>query len=113
MNLNTYNISEDWGWYVDTESNLFINSHNFDVIVNKPYKKINYHYINLDKIEEQKDEYEYYKKNYRDIEQLELDSIYIKSQVKNEKKYEEMSLYKIGSTTLISALLTYVVFFLI
>lgn len=99
MHLNTYNnynISEDWGWYVDTENNLFINSH-------KPYKK------------EEKDEYDYYKYNYIDIEEQELNSMYKEREVnqKCEKETGQSFLYKIGSTTLITAILTYTIFFLI
>ena len=114
MNLNTYNIYEDWGWYVDTENNIFINS-KIDIIINKPNKKMESN-VKLEKIDEEKDHYDYYKNNYRDIETLELDSSYKKLEVENEKKNKnsgKLFLYKIGSTTLITALLTYVVFFLI
>jgi hypothetical protein len=122
MNLNTYNLSEDWGWYVDTESNLLIN-YNINMVYNKcnPYRDTPYKNINdsrLCRIEEE-DEYEYYKNNYKDIENLELEYNYKtngrKIQEKEEKleKSENTNLYKIGSTTLITALLTYAIFFLI
>ena len=127
MNLNTYNLCEDWGWYVDTENNLLINS-NLNMVYNSskaynPYKNINY--SRLCKIEE--DEYDYYKNNYKDIENLELELEYnnIKNETKPQEKIgekierienekgENIYLYKIGSTTLITALLTYAIFFLI
>lgn len=118
MNFNTYNLSEDWGWYVDTESNLLINS-NLTMVYNScnPYKNINY--SRLCRIEEE-DEYEYYKNNYKDIESLQLEYNYKTNGIKIQKKIElefdkseNTNLYKIGSTTLITALLTYAIFFLI
>lgn len=118
MNLTTYNICEDWGWYVDIESNLLINS-NINTIVYKsnkvynPYKK---NYSKLYKIEE--DEYEYYKNNYKDLENLELEYNYKKNEIQkiekdNPEKDKNFNLYKIGSTTLITSLLAYVIFFII
>jgi hypothetical protein len=74
MNLNTYNLCEDWGWYVDTES------------------------------------------NYKDIENLQLEYNYKENGIKIEVEFdksENTNLYKIGSTTLITALLIYAIFFLI
>lgn len=119
MNLNTYNLCEDWGWYVDTENNLLINS-NFNMAVYNSHKVYNSYknknYSKLCKIEE--DEYEYYKNNYKDIENLELEYNYKKNGTKIQEKEkleknENINLYKIGSTTLITALLTYAIFFLI
>jgi hypothetical protein len=50
MNLNTNN--DDWGWYIDTEKNTYINFtveyyHNLS-----PGKKMNYHLNRLETIEE-------------------------------------------------------------
>lgn len=119
MNFNEYNISQDWGWYFDTESNSYINSNKIDFTVNKPYKKLNYLNNKLDKFEQEKNEHHYYKNNYRDNKEISFDSIYEKLEIKNEKyeKYEkktgEIFLYKICSTTIITTLLTYIIFFLI
>lgn len=113
MKLNTYNsYEESWGWYVDTENNLFIDSNIIDYNsyhVYNPYKNKNYSKIY--KIEE--DEYEYYKNNYKDIEDFELEPNYYKNITSIEKKPEILTLYKICSTTLITALLAYTIFFLI
>lgn len=54
MNQNT-NFSDDWGWYIDTEKNAYINFtieyyHNI-----KPNKKINYHLNRLESIQEHDD----------------------------------------------------------
>ena len=89
MNSNTHNICDDWGWYVDIENNLLINS-------NKSRLYIGYNNNKLSKIEE----YDYFR-YIEDIEDL-------KSEDKNG-----LSFYTIGSTTLISALLTYSILFLI
>jgi len=117
MNLNTYNLCEDWGWYVDTESNLLIN-YNLNTVYKSynnytSYKNINY--SRLCRIGEE-DEYEYYKNNYKDIESLQLEHNYKENGIKIEVEFdksENTNLYKIGSTTLITALLTYAIFFLI
>ena len=101
MNLNKQQLCDDWGWYVDTDENLFINNG-----VSMSHKKIKYY--TLEKLEE--DEYDYYEKNNRDIEDLELDSVYEKIEKRDIVK---INIYKIGSTTLITALLTYAIFFLI
>lgn len=63
-NITNYNISDDWGWYVDIEDNSYINS-NIDI----PYK--------------------------------------------DDFKSEEKDLNNICSTTLITTLLVYAIFFLI
>lgn len=121
MNLNSYNLCDDWGWYVDTDNTLFINSNRIDFnITNTSYKKMNYHYNRLYKIEE--DEYDYFKNNYKDIENLELDYSYKKIEKKQENtqvKIKEKNsnsvnivLY-VSSTTIIAVLLTYSILFLI
>jgi hypothetical protein len=92
MNSNTHNICDDWGWYVDIENNLLINS-------NKSRLYIGYNNNKLSKIEE----YDYFR-YIEDIEDIED----LKSEDKNG-----LSFYTIGSTTLISALLTYSILFLI
>ena len=107
--MNT--ICDDWGWYVDTESNLLITPNKFHG--NKYYKNINdYKLRKLCTVDEGEDEYDYYKKNYRDIEKMQLECS--NSKVKNKENISnQISLYQIGSTTLITALLTYAIFFLI
>lgn len=111
MNLNADSNCDDWGWYVDTENNLFINS--TKISTNKYYEKIaNYKLNKLYNVNENIDEYDYYKKNYRDIAKIQLECCVLKSD-NNENKGYQLSLYKIGSTTLITGLLTYAIFFLI
>jgi hypothetical protein len=101
MNSNSNNnICDDWGWYFDTEQNSYINS-----TANTGHKKIIY------KLSFIEDEYTYHKNNYRDIENLELDSAYKKIEKTNNTG--NIFLLRIGSTTLITALLTYAIFFLI
>ncbi len=125
MNLNEPSICDDWGWYVDTESNLSINSNIFHANKyytnkyqnnkyqnNKYYQKINDYKLNKHHINEVVDEYDYYKKNYLEIAKIQLECSSPKTE-KKEKNAYHISLYKIGSTTLITGLLTYAIFFLI
>jgi hypothetical protein len=121
MNLNEHIICDDWGWYVDTESNLSINSNIFHANKyytnkyqnNKYYKKINdCKLIKLCTINEVVEEYDYYKKNYLEIAKIQLECSSPKTEKKEKNDYH-ISLYKIGSTTLITGLLTYAIFFLI
>jgi len=93
-NITDYTISNDWGWYVDTENNSYINP---KIYIH--YKKI---VTNLPSIEE---EYNYHQQNYKDIENLTYEF-----DLKNDRRD---ILYKIGSTTLLTFLLTYAIFFLI
>ena len=101
MNSNTHNICEDWGWYVDIENNLLINSNKSQLYIC---------YNKLSKIEED-DYFKYIEDDYsRYIEDLESEECMYKN---NKEKNALMSFYTIGSTTLISALLTYSILFLI
>ena len=86
MNSNTHNICDDWGWCVDIENNLLINS-------NKSRLYIGYN--KLSKIEK---------------DDLESEECMYKN---NKEQNGLMSFYTIGSTILISALLTYSILFLI
>lgn len=98
MNSNTYQMSDDWGWFVDIECNDF--SKNILVKPINAQKKIK-HRFNLSTIEE--DEYEYYHRNYKDPEE---------NYDTNVKTGESNIFINVGSTTLITALLTYVIFFI-
>ena len=103
MCSNTYNISEDWGWFIDIETSKPIYEIKTEFIKNKN-KKLNYNYNRLYPIEE--DEYDYYINNYKDIETIEK----IKPPIEITKTD---IIAKYGSTTLISALLTCIVFFVL
>jgi hypothetical protein len=110
VNLNAPTICDDWGWYIDTDSNLFINSNKIQT--NNYYTKINNYKLNkLYPINEVVDEYDYYKKNYLEIAELQLEC---SRPIENKEiNCYQLSLYKIGSTTLITGILTYAIFFLI
>jgi hypothetical protein len=111
MNSNKYDdICDDWGWYIDTDNNSFVSSTKFHP--NKHYKNLNNYKLKLYTVNEDVDEYDYYKNNYRDIEKIQLDCSNKKME-KNEKSGYQISLYNISSTTIITALLTYTIFFLI
>lgn len=98
-NITYYNISNDWGWYIDTENNSYINTN-----INIYRKKV------LDNLASIEEEYNYHQLNYKDVESL--DDIFNDKKLK--KKFEQKDfIYNICSTTLITALLTYAIFFLI
>jgi len=75
MNINynnnyELNLSENWGWYIDTENNLSI-TNNFEqrgVISTLSHNKnFNFHLNKMDKIAEEDNEFDYYIKNNKDI----------------------------------------------
>jgi hypothetical protein len=109
MNLHGHTICDDWGWYIDTDSNSFISSTKI-----KNYKKINNYKLNkLYPINEVVEEYD---KNYLEIAESQVEcSRSIIEKTKNNNY--GLSLYKIGANTLLSglfaSLLTYIVIFLV
>ena len=104
MNLNSYQLCDDWGWFIDIECN-----DNILLQPCKPGKKLKPHFNKLNVIDE--DEYDYYQKNYKDPE--ENYKIPNKNYDINLKTGENNTLVNVGSTTLITALLTYVIFFIL
>ena len=107
MTLNESNLSDYWGWYVDfeIENNIQLQQSNI--------KKIKYNILDI--IHEE-DEYEYFKKNCKDLD-FDIETLieYSKEnkQPNIQEKKENSLIYKVGSTTLITALLTYIVYFVL
>ena len=98
MNSNAnYTVSDDWGWFVDIETELYTN------IIDNRGKKV------MNKPDLIKEHCIYYTKNYKDIESG-LD-LYHKKFEKYIRKKNTM--YVICSTTFITSILTYAIFFLI
>lgn len=97
MNSNDNNLCEDWGWFIDIESN------NSNIIIpsRKIFVKSNIHFNKLHTIEE--DEYDYYEKYYKNLEEQ-----YDTNEIEPTKPSNRI--LNVGSTTLITALLTYVIF---
>jgi hypothetical protein len=117
MNLKTYQLSDDWGWFIDIENNNNCSENILLQPCSSPVKKFNSHLKYLPTIEE--DDYDYYQKNYKDPE----DKIYKEMEenyndvknlndvnVKPSNKPRENTIFNVGSTTLITAVLTYVIF---
>jgi hypothetical protein len=120
MILNTYDdLCDDWGWFIDIdEVNYYKKNRIFepDKCKKKIYKKID----KLQAIEEYEDEYDYYQKNYKNLE--ENYDIKFNSSNKNDfnkievnkndlnKNQEKQSGDNIYSTTLITAFFAYVIF---
>ena len=108
MSLTYNNLSDDWGWYIDIDieivkpikyikTNLEVNS----------YKKFNQYSNRLDTIQE--DEYDYYMNNQKNLDDTMVTYINKKTE---DKSYLSKNLFNIGSTTMITALLTYIIFFM-
>lgn len=109
MISNCYNLSEDWGWYIDIESMKPIYQINTEIIRNKnKNKKINYNLNRLEPIEE--DEYDYYINNIKNIEYNKNIDFAI-NETDDNMKSNIITNY--GSTTLITVLITYFVFFIL
>ena len=102
MTLNQDTFSDEWGWFIDIDY--------------EPKTKIgisnrkNLRVSILETIEED-NEYDYYKKTLRDLDIEELQNENIEPNIQKQKNYN--FIYKVGSTTIITALLTYVAYFIL
>lgn len=108
MSSICYNLSEDWGWYVDIESTSPVYQIRTDFVKIRN-KKFYQHYNKLDTINE--DDYDCI--NNKIME----DGVIIKDNenITSNKNlyYLSNNLLNIWSTTMITALLTYVIFFML
>lgn len=112
MNLKSCQLCDDWGWFIDIESNYFAGNISLQPC-KSPIKKFNSYLNELPKIEE--DEYEYYQKNYKDPEDkydinLKQSEENYDITLKQSKQNIKDTVFNVGSTTLITAVLTYVIF---
>ena len=108
MSLTYYNLSEDWGWYIDIESSNPVYQIRTD-FVKIPCKKFNPHYNKLETIEE--DEYDYYINNQKNLDDISSKNIDVNIEPNNQDYVKKI--FNVGSTTMITALLTYVVFYML
>ena len=107
MSLTSYNLSEDWGWYIDIESSNPVYQIRTD-FVKIPLKKFNQHY-NLEIIVE--DEYDYYLSNQKNLDDISLKTTDINIEHDNQQYVKQ--LFNVGSTTMLTALLTYMIFYML
>jgi hypothetical protein len=134
MILNTYdnlcddlygNLCDDWGWFIDIDdfnyykkNKIFQPDKSFEPDNSK--KKINKKIDKLQTIEEYEDEYDYYQKNHKNMEEnydikfnssnkYDFNKIEVNKNDlnKNEEKQSEDNIY---STTLLTAFFAYVIF---
>lgn len=118
MNSNTNNLCEDWGWFIDIESN------NSNILIQpcKIFIKSNIHFNKLQTIQE--DEYDYYEKYYKNLEEqydrnmeeqynTNLEKKYDTNENENKTTKPSNTIFNVGSTTLLTALLTYVILFIL
>ena len=113
MSLTNNNLTDDWGWYIDIdiESMKPIQSikTNFAII---PYKTFNQYSNKLETIPEQDDEYDYYVNNQKNLDDMMITNIN-KNITDDKNSYLFKNLFNIGSTTMITAVLTYIIFFML
>jgi hypothetical protein len=117
MNLNynngyELNLSENWGWYIDTESYLLpINNFEQKGVICKfsQNKKLNAHLNKMDNILEEDNEFDYYIKNNKDI------TIYtcLYKEKDNKKLFYTNKLTKFVFTIFIIVSLTYYIFIIL
>jgi len=102
MSLSCYNLSEDWGWYIDIETSN-------PVYQTMSIQKNNKFYKKLDTIEE--DEYDYYVNNQKNVDDISSKSISINIEQSNRDYVKQI--FNIGSTTMITISLTYIIFYML
>jgi len=110
MNLKSCQLCDEWGWFIDIETNNYGENILLQPCSRPRIKKFNSRVNNLPTIEE--DEYEYYQKNYKHPEEIiykEVDeNINLKQSKENTNNVN--TIFGVGSTTLITAILTYFIF---
>ncbi len=112
MSINCHNLCDDWGWYVDIETVIPICQVQADkvkVLNKKNTMKI----IKLETIEEE-DEYDYYTFNQKNSCEFDVENNKIDKPI-NKKNNNALiiNILNISSTTMLTALLTYVIFFML
>jgi hypothetical protein len=117
MKLNAYyQLSDDWGWFI------YIDEHNnYTQNISYPYKPVK-KFNKLKRIQEYEDEYEYYHKNHKDPEEnydinLQSPNTNINNENINYKNIDNKNqintIFNVGSTTLITSLLAYIIFIIL
>ena len=114
--VDNFELCDDWGFYIDIESNE--NSYDNAEIIKKKYKIKNLYPYNKynkfkkdykgDHIETICEEYEYYCKKSTDNDDASVEKYNNQECSKNEKN---SILIMVSSTTLITFILTYVIYF--
>ena len=118
MELNRYNyevnISDNWGWYIDTENLLPINNFEESQSI-KLFKKPKYFDIRLNKLDKIVEEYEYeFVKNSTNFTNYNINNDFLDTENQDETIFCIDKIVKIGSTTIMSLiLLTYIILFIL
>jgi hypothetical protein len=107
MSINSQNLCDDWGWYVDIENTNHLTNNITSNFVHTSTKNFSLYLNKLNTIEEFDDEYDYYIKNHKHIDEEVIDE-----RILNEK-LKPNNLFIIGSKTMITVLLTYIIFFIL
>jgi vacuolar-type H+-ATPase subunit E/Vma4 len=106
MSLTCYNLSEDWGWYIDIESSKPLYQTRKDLI-----KIPNKYYNKLETIEEEEDQYEFYINIQKNLDDISSKNIDINIEQKNLEYVKQI--FNVGSTTMLTAMLTYIIFYML
>ena len=105
MSLTYYNLSEDWGWYIDIESSNPVYQTRKDHV-----KMSNQYYNKLETIEEE-DEYDYYINIQKNLDDISSKNIDINIEQNNREYVKQI--FNVGSTTMLTAMLTYIIFYML
>ena len=105
MKLNSYKTFDEWGWFIDIENNCIIED-NYQI-----EKSIYNNNLPVIKEVEQEyeDDYDYYKKNYKDPEDIYVDKEVTISKKETKIFYKIKNyLFKFSSRTIITITTAYI-----
>ena len=93
-------INDDWGWFIDIdyESKPQLTSN---------IKKLTFNTL---KTIDEDDEYYYHKNNFRDFE---LDELQCHKNIEVKEQKDHNLIYKVGSSTLLTVLLSCIIYFIL
>jgi hypothetical protein len=113
MILKSCQLCDEWGWFIDIETDNYGENILLQPCSRPRIKKFNSCVNNLPTIEE--DEFEYYQKNYKDPEEIIYKEVQQNYDINLKKSKQKLNntIFNVGSTTLITAVLTYIVFIIL
>jgi hypothetical protein len=113
MNFNSQKRCDEWGWFIDIENNYEFRKQLYEI--QKPIYEIKKTIHKLSVIKEDEEEYEdeddydYYKKNYKDPEEIYKNKEKIEENFENKKNiYHIENSFRLYSRTIITITIAYI-----